>query len=39
MNNRCKFENCACAHTKDDNNVKIEMFETKCLHLKMKLNI
>ena len=30
MNNRCKFENSAYAHTKDDNKVKIEMLETKC---------
>ena len=30
MNNRCKFENCAYAHTKDDNKVKIELLESKC---------
>ena len=28
MNNRCKFDNCAYEHTKDDNKVKIEMLET-----------
>ena len=30
MNNRCKFENCAYAHTKDDHKVKIEILESIC---------
>ena len=30
MNDMCKFECCAYAHTKHDNKVKIEILETKC---------
>jgi hypothetical protein len=37
MNNKCKFENCAYTHTKDDNKVKIEQFETKCSALETEV--
>ena len=30
MNSRCKFENCAYAHLKDEKEVKIESLENKC---------
>ena len=33
INNRCKFENCAYAHNKDENQAKIEALETKCSKL------
>ena len=33
INNRCKFENCAYAHNKDENQAKIEASETKCSKL------
>ena len=37
MNNKCKFENCAYTHTKDDNKVKIEQLETKCSALETEV--
>ena len=30
MNKKCKFENCAYDHSKDENKVKIEHLEAKC---------
>ena len=33
MNNKCKFENCAYTHTKDENKVKLEHLDTKCSEL------
>ena len=37
MNNKCMFEKCAYTHTKDDNKVKIEQLETKCIALETEV--
>ena len=37
LNNKCKFQNCAYAHTKDDSKVKIDNLEMKCGDLESDL--
>ena len=37
MNSKCKFENCAYAHIKDDKEIKIESLEKKCDKLELDI--
>ena len=37
MNNKCRFENCAYSHSKDENEEKIDKLETKCSALETEV--
>ena len=37
MNNKCRFENCAYSHSKDENVEKVDQLETKCSALEAEI--